>query len=361
MDFTLGEDRQALVDVLSRSLRERYSIARRRAAAKDAPGHDRETWGQLAEIGAIGALFDEARGGFGGSPFDVVAVFETLGNALVGEPMLATLMAGSVLPTDTLEGVIAGETISTIALYEPQSRYDWTDVQTRATRDGDSWRLNGAKAVVSFGEAADLLVVSARAEDGAFGLFVVPSKADGVEIRGYATNDGQRAADIRLTDVAVPGDARIGGEQEAARAVALGTLAVCAESVGIMTWLKDTTLEYLRTRVQFGAPIGRNQALQHRMAEVLIEIEQSRSAVINAAAAFGGDTVARDTALAAAKYTIGTNATRVAEESIQLHGGIGMTAELELSHYAKRAIMIDHDLGDADHHLSRYIALTAAA
>ena len=138
------------------------------------------------------------------------------------------------------------------------------------------------------------------------------------------------------------------------------TLAVSAEGLGIMTWLKDATLEYLRTRVQFGAPIGRNQALQHRMAELLIEIEQARSAVINAAAAFGADPVARVSVLAAAKYTIGVTATHVAEEAIQMHGGIGMTAELDLAHYAKRAIMIDHELGDADYHLGRYIALAAA-
>lgn len=361
MDFTLGDDRQALVDVLGRSLRERYGIERRRAAAREAPGHDRDTWRQLAELGAIGALFDADRGGFGGAPFDVTAVFETTGHALLGEPLLPVLMAGQALPDATLEAVIAGERVVGIALYEPQSRYDWRNVATRAIRDGDGWTLTGSKAVVPHAEAADALVVSARTPDGALALFLVPTDAAGVAIRGYATNDGQRAGEVRLTGVALPGDARIGDEADAGRAVAIGTLALCAEAVGIMTWLKDATLDYLRTRVQFGAPIGRNQALQHRMAEVLIEIEQARSAVINAAAAFAGDDAARDTALAAAKYTIGASATRVAEEAIQLHGGIGMTAELALSHYARRAIMIDHELGDADHHLGRYIALTAAA
>ena len=361
MDFTLGEDRQALVDILGRSLRERYGIERRRAAAREAPGHDRETWRQLAEIGAVGALFDEARGGYGGSPFDVIAVFETIGHALVGEPLLPVLMAGSVLPTAILGQVIAGDRIVAVALYEQQARYDWTDVRTSAVRHGDGWRLTGAKAVVRHAEAADMLVVSARTGDGTFALFLVPTAATGVDVRGYATIDGQRAADVRLTAVDVCADARIGDEADARRAVALGTLAICAESVGIMTWLKTATLEFLRTRVQFGAPIGRNQALQHRMADVLIEIEQARSAVINAAAAFAGSPAERDAALAAAKYTIGTSATRVAEESIQMHGGIGMTNELALSHYAKRAIMIDHELGDADHHLSRYIQLTADA
>ena len=360
MDFTLSDDRQALVDVMSRFLRDRYSVAKRRSAATDAPGHDKQIWAQLAEIGVIGALFNPERGGFGGSPFDVLAVFECLGQSLVGEPMLSALMAGSVLPDALLERLISGEQIIGVALFEPQSRYDWRDVATRATRHGSEWRLDGAKAVVVHAEAADALVVSARDDDGTLGLFLVPVTTPGVAIRGYPTNDGQRAAEVRLTNIRLAENARIGGEVTAANAVAIGTLALCAESVGIMTWLKDATLEYLKTRIQFGAPIGRNQALQHRMAELLIEIEQARSSVINAAAAMSGDAVIRDKALAAAKYTIGIAATRVAEEAIQMHGGIGMTEELDMSHYAKRAIMIDHELGDADHHLSHYIALTAA-
>lgn len=360
MDFTLGDDRQALVDVLGRMLRERYSVERRKTAAREAPGHDPQTWAQLVELGAIGVLFPEESGGFGGSAFDVMAVFETLGQALVGEPVLPVLMAGSVLPERELEGILAGSAIVVPAFYEPQGRYDWGNVQTLASRNDGGWSLTGTKAVAPFAEAASAFVVSARTESGEFLLFNVPADAAGLSVRGYATNDGLRAGNLQLNAVQLPSDANIGGEADASRAIALGTLAVCAESLGIMDWLKETTLEYLRTRVQFGAPIGRNQALQHRMGDVLIEIEEARSAVINAAAAFSQDIVTRDRALAAAKYTIGTTATRVAEESIQMHGGIGMTYELELSHYAKRAIMIDHEHGDADHHLARYMALKGA-
>lgn len=363
MDFTLGEDRQALVDVLGRFLRERYTIALRRDAAREAPGHDRATWSQLAEIGAIGALFSPDHGGFGGSPFDVTAVFEALGSALVAEPVLPVLMAGNVLAQtrpDVLEAVIAGERIVAIALYEAQARYDWRTIATRAARDGDGWRIDGAKAVVLHAEAADAIVVSARDADDRIALFLVPTDSPGVTLRGYATIDGQRAAELRLDGVTLPVDARIGDEAAAANAVAIGTLALCAEALGVMETLRATTLDYLKTRVQFGAPIGRNQALQHRMAEVLIQIEQARSAVINAAAAMDGDEVTRERTLSAAKYTIGTAGTHVAEESIQMHGGIGMTQELDMTHYAKRAIMIDHQLGDADHHLDRYIALAAA-
>jgi alkylation response protein AidB-like acyl-CoA dehydrogenase len=287
-------------------------------------------------------------------------VFECLGHGLAGEPMLAALMAGGLLPPDELAPVIAGERVVGVGFWEPQSRYDWRDVETRAQPLGDGWQLEGQKSVVLHAEAADAIIVSARLESGEFALFLVPAYAIGVDLHAYATIDGQRGADMRLTKVELPAGARLGGEADAARSVAVGTLALCAEGLGIMTWLQGATLEYLRTRMQFGAPIGRNQALQHRMAELLVEIEQARSAVINAAASLSDGATAAARAIAAAKYTIGITATRVAEEAIQMHGGIGMTDELDLSHYARRAIMIDHQLGDADHHLGQYIALAAA-
>ena len=364
MDFSLGDDRQALVDVLGRFLRERYSLDLRSRTTRDSGSHDRETWRGLAEIGAIGALFSPEHGGFGGGPFDIIAVFETLGRSLVSEPVLPVLMAGTILSRwapSLLPGIVAGKQIIAVAFFEPQSRYDANDVQTRAVAIGDGWTLDGAKAVVHHAEDAEALIVSARDEAGEIALFLVPTDAAGVTIRGYETNDGLRAAEVRLVNVGLAADRRVGSGRDAERAIAAGTLALCAEALGIMEWLKDATLEYLRTRVQFGAPIGANQALQHRMADLLIELEQARSAVINAAAAAATDAApARDRALAAAKYTLGVAGTRMAEEAIQLHGGIGMTRELNVSHYAKRAMMIDHQLGDSDHHLARYIELTAA-
>lgn len=365
MDFSLGEDRQALVDVVSRLARERYSIALRSRAAEAAPGHDPAFWKALAELGTIGALFPAEHGGFGGSAFDIMATFETLGHALVGEPVLAALMAGTVLTHvegASLDDLIAGTQKLAVAFYEPGGRYDSAVAETTAQRDGEGWVLRGAKAVVVHAEAADALIVSAAAPDG-LALFMVPTGTDGLALRGYTTNDGLRAAEVTLNGVKIPADARLqlrtSAKQALADAIGRGTLALCAEVVGIMEWLKEATLEYLRTRVQFGSPIGRNQVLQHRMAEVLIDIEQSRSAVINAAAAIDkGDVSGR--AVSAAKYTIGVSGTRVAEEAIQMHGGIGMTQELDVSHYAKRAIMIDHQFGDSDHHLERYISLAAA-
>ena len=364
MDFSLGDDRQALVDVLRRFLRERYSLDIRSRTTREQTSHDRETWRGLADIGAIGALFAPELGGFGGSPFDVAAVFETLGRSLVSEPVLPVLMAGTVLARSApslMPDIIAGDRIIAVGFYEPQSRYDAHDVRTRAAATLDGWTINGAKAVVLHAEAADSLVVSACEDEGGVALFLVPTDAPGVTLRGYETNDGLRAAELRLNGVKLGIDARVGDGDDLERSVAAGTLAVCAEALGIMEWLKDATLEYLRTRVQFGAAIGANQALQHRMADLLIDLEQARSAVINAAAEAASEAhPARARALAAAKYTIGVAGTRIAEEAIQLHGGIGMTRELNVSHYAKRAIMIDHQLGDSDHHLARYIELAAA-
>ena len=363
MDFSLSEDQLALADVLGRFLRDRYGLKVRSAAAAQLPGHDRRIWQQLAEMGVIGALFDPAVGGFGGNPFDVTAIFETLGSALVAEPVLPALMAGTILAgaaSPVLEALIDGRWVIAVALFEQQGRYDATDVRTTALAKGDGWQISGAKSVVHFAEAADVIIVSAREESGEIGLFLVPPHLDGVTMRGFSTHDGLRAADIDFDGVDLPADARIGAAAPVTdKAIALGTLALCAEALGIMEWLKNSTLDYLRTRVQFGSPIGRNQALQHRMAELVVEIEQARSAVIRAAGSMDGDARERDRAVSAAKFTIGETALLVAEESIQMHGGIGMTQELDLSHFAKRAVMIDHQLGDVDYHLGRYMALTA--
>lgn len=364
MDFTLSDDRQALVDVLSRFIRERYNLTLRRTASQDAPGHDQGTWQQLAEIGVIGALFDPDVGGFAGNPYDLIAIFETLGHGLVAEPVMPVLMAGTILEKarpDLLEDVISGEKIVVPALFEAAGRYDHTIVQTRAVKNSSGFTIDGAKAVVLHAEAANALIVSATEDSGEIGLFLVPTDAEGVFLRGYPGNDGTRAAEVSLSSVALDKDARLGDIGLTQAALTKGNLALCAEALGIAEWLKNATLEYLKTRVQFGKPIGSNQALQHRMVEMVVRIEQMRSAVINAAAALDGtDELAQERAVSAAKYTIGTNGIDVAEESIQMHGGIGMTMELDMTHFARRAVLIDHQLGDSDHHLSRYIASAAA-
>lgn len=378
MNFVHTEDRRMLADTLNRYLDQEYGFEARNAVAYGPSGHSPQVWAQLAELGAIGVLLKESDGGYGGEGFDIAVVFEALGRGLVVEPVLDTAVlvgraiskAGDAAQRERLQAMVGGELLASFAHTEPASGYELSRVHTRAERRGDDWVLSGTKAVVAHAEHAGLFLVSARtagAEDatGGISLFLVPAAAVGLTVRGYGLIDGGRAADLSLQEVVVPAEALLGTEGEGYEtleyAVGAGVLALCAEALGAMDVARDATLEYLRTRKQFGVPIGSFQALQHRMADLLIEIEQARSAVINAAAALDADRVARERALSAAKYTIGRTGTRVAEECIQLHGGIGMTWELPLGHYAKRLVMIDHQLGDEDYHLERYIALGRAA
>ena len=376
MNFQHTEDRRMLADTLGRFVSEQYGFATRERIACSAQGFSSELWNRFAELGAIGALFDEADGGFGGAGFDIAVVFESLGRALVVEPFLDTLIVGRAIAHSgndaqktTLGALIDGSRIVALAHGEPDSHYELSRVTTRARRSGDRWQLNGAKAVVQHGEQASHFLVSARtagADDAQEGLtlFLVPRDAQGVGVRGYRKIDGARAAEVAFDNVTLGDDALLGtagvGFTTLEYAIGCGVLALCAEALGAMDVAKDYTLDYLRTRKQFGVPIGSFQALQHRMADLLLEIEQARSAVINAAAALGAERKPRERALSAAKYSIGRIGTRVAEECIQLHGGIGMTWELPLAHYAKRLVMIDHQLGDEDHHLERFVALGAA-
>lgn len=370
MDFHHTEERQMLADTLQRYFQQRYSIEARLAVAASEQGWSREHWVALAELGAVGALFEEHIGGFGGSGFDIATVFEQLGRAFSVEPFLGTLMAGRALAgaggQETLLGqAVAGTTILVFAHAEPQSRYDLVDVSVVARRKESVWFLTGAKAVVPQIESANFIVVSGRIsgaprEQAGIGLFLVDKKAPGLAVRSYPMIDGGRGGELILdgapalliSDAAYP---------LIEKAIAAGIVALAWEAVGLMDALKTATLEYLRTRQQFGVPIARFQALQHRMATVALEIEQARSAAINAADALERPRLQRERAVSAAKYTIGQVGTLVAEEAIQMHGAIGMTWELPASHFAKRLTMIGHQLGDEDHHLSRYAALGRGA
>jgi alkylation response protein AidB-like acyl-CoA dehydrogenase len=378
MNFQHTEDRRMLADTLNRFIAEQYEFATRDKIARSAEGFSADLWQRFAELGVIGALFDEAQGGFGGKGFDVAVVFEALGRGLVVEPFLDTLIvgralahAGSGAQQEQIAALIDGSRIVALAHDEPGSHYEASRVSTRATPAANGgWVLQGAKGVVQHAAHADLLLVSARTsgdefDEAGISLFLVPRTAAGVSVRDYRKIDGGRAAEVTLDNVTLGADALVGepgsGFATLEHATGYGLVALAAEAVGAMDVTRDFTLEYLRTRKQFGVPIGSFQALQHRMADLLLEIEQARSAVINAAAALDAPRAERERALSAAKYTIGRIGARVAEESIQLHGGIGMTWELPLSHYAKRLVMIDHQLGDEDHHLARYIALGRAA
>jgi alkylation response protein AidB-like acyl-CoA dehydrogenase len=374
MNFEHTEERRMLADSLNRFIAEQYSFETRNKVVGTAQGFSSEIWQQFAELGVIGALFREDDGGFGGSGFDIAVVFEALGRGLVVEPLLGSAVlageaiaaAGNATQKAALAAIIEGSTIAGFAHDEPGSHYELARVQARAGRSGDGWVVNGAKSVVLQGEQAGLFVVSARTagavdDEAGISLFLVPKDTPGLAVQGSPAIDGGCVAELAFHDVRLDGAALLGQEGQGyatlERALGRGVLALCAEALGAMEAAKAATLEYLRTRKQFGTVIGSFQALQHRMADLLLEIEQARSAVINAAAALDADRLTRERALSAAKMSIGRIGALVAEECIQLHGGIGMTWELPLAHYAKRLVMIDHQLGDEDHHLQRYIAL----
>lgn len=377
MNFTHTEDRRMLADSLNRFVSEQYGIEQRNHLAYGAEGHSPALYAQFAELGAIGALFPEEEGGFGGSGFDISVVFESLGRGLVAEPLLGALVVGQALiaagsdaQKRQLEEIIAGGVIAALAHDEPGSHYELNKVTATAARSTTGWVLNGAKGVVAFGEKAGLLLVSARTAGGMFdtagiSLFLVDGNAAGIGKRGYSRMEGGRAAELTFENVQLGEDALLGAEGQGHAVLehvqGFALLALAAEALGAMDVAKQHTLEYLQTRKQFGVAIGSFQALQHRMADLLLEVEQVRSTVINAADAIdNAQGTEREKMLSAAKYTVGSVGTLVAEESIQMHGGIGMTWELPLAHYAKRLIMIDHQFGDEDHHLARFMALTQA-
>lgn len=367
MDFNLDDDRRMLSDTLQRFLSDQYPIETRHKNAEAEDGYSPEMWQQFAELGIIGALFDEDVGGFGGSGIDLSVVFEQFGRSLVVEPLLpCAVLAGSILAElgnenqkSLIESIVAGELKLALAHGEPDARYELNKVSTHI-KDGT---ISGYKSVVLGGNCADKLLVSVRESgdaesDEGISIYLVDRDAEGVTIRSFGTVDGYPAAEISLYKVT---GELIGTAGKAFDSIEMaysrGNVALCAEALGAMEVAKDMTVEYMHTRKQFGVPIGKFQALQHRMADILIEIEQMRSAVINAVAGLGEDRVNREKAVSAAKHLAGKIGRQVAEEAIQIHGGNGMTWEYAVGHYSKRLIMIDHLLGDTDHHLERYISL----
>lgn len=368
MDFTLSEERRMLADTAERFLRDRYSLDVRHENVTRDKGYDDALWQEMCELGLVGATLPPEVGGFGGTGEDIALVFEQLGRALVVEPFLASAVLG-VMPLirvgsedqkALIEKLSEGELTLAFAHGEPGGRYSLSHVATRATQTADGWKLDGAKAVVLNGDSADWLVVSARisgdvAETDGLGLFLVEGTALGLSRRAYGTVEGGRAAEIGLDSViaqpiGTPGESFPVIEESIAR----GCLALAAEAVGIMDVAKDITLEYLKTRKQFGRAIGSFQALQHRMADMIVEIEQARASVMLASAHLEGDRTEREKFVSAAKNLTGRVGRLVAEDCIQMHGGIAMTWEYSLPHYAKRLVMIDHLLGDTAYHLTRF-------
>lgn len=377
MNFQLTEERQMLQDTLRRFLGDRYDTKTRNAILDSDTGLSDEIWVELAELGVVGALFPEAQGGYGGAGFDLAVVFEELGRAGVVEPFLDSAVLGGGLiaalgnaeQQKMVDQVIDGSLHLAFAHGEPVSRYDLNRVETTAVITGGKIVLNGRKAVVVNAEAAGFLIVSAResggmSDEAGISLFLVPADAKGLDLMGYPMLSGGRAAEVLLNDVSLPETARLGAAGAAYPAIveraAAASVALASEALGAMETATELTREYLMTRKQFGRPIGTFQALQHRFADLLIELEQARSAVVNAAGHLAEDVMLRDLNISAARNLIGRAGRLVAEEAIQMHGGIAMTQEYELAHIAKRIIMTDHRFGDTDYHLERFIALSAA-
>jgi alkylation response protein AidB-like acyl-CoA dehydrogenase len=371
MDFNFKEEQLQFADALKRWASRDYSFETRRGIIHSPQGTSSAAWDTLAELGMLALPVPEEQGGFNGSAVDMFVVMQELGRALVVEPYLATVLGAEFLRLggghgDLLEQVAGGTLKLACALGEKQSRHDMSDIATTATASAGGYTISGTKKVVLHGAEAGSLVVSARsggAQRGQEGisLFVVAADAPGVTVTGYRTIDGMRAADIRFDKVQVPASALVGaagaGWDVLDAALDYGAGLLCAEALGAMEAIFAATLEYLKTRQQFGAPIGKFQALQHRMADMYIHLEQARSMALLAAVKLGSnDAGERRRAVSAAKYRVGQAAKFVGQQAVQLHGGMGVTDELPAAHYFKRLATIELTLGDSDHHLARFIA-----
>ena len=372
MDFDLSEEQRLLKDSVDGLLNASYDFDQRKKYAKENGGWSKSVWSKLAEQGLLGLPFSEDDGGFGAGPVETMIVMEALGKALLLEPYLATVVlgggflrrGGSAAQKEAhLPGIIDGSKTLAFAQLEKNSRYDLADVATTAKKKGDGWVIDGEKFVVLNGGSADTLIVTARTAGGqrdrnGIGVFLVPADAKGISKKSYPTQDGLHAADITFTGVEVGADAAIGdpanGIDLVEQVVDDARIALCAEAVGVMDESLKSTVEYMKTRTQFGVPIGTFQVLQHRAADMFVAVEQARSmAMFATMAADFEDPKERANAVAAAKVQIGKSAKFVGQQAVQLHGGVGMTMEYKIGHYFKRLTMIENTFGDTDYHLRR--------
>jgi pimeloyl-CoA dehydrogenase small subunit len=370
MDFDLSEEQRLLKESVERLIADRYTFEQRKSYGQSPEGWSRELWAQYAELGLLGLPFEERYGGSAGGPVETMIAMEAFGRALSLEPFFATVVlgggflrrGGSAQQCAALVPKIADGTLTlAFAHTERHSRYDLADIETKAVRDGAGWVLDGEKGVVLHGDSAAKLIVTARIGGGrrerdGVAAFIVDGKAAGVSRRGYPTQDGLHAAELSLTGVRV-GPEGVLGEPGAAlplieRVVDEGIAALCAEAVGAMAVMHELTVEYLKTRRQFGRAVGSFQILQHRAVDMLIALEQARSMAMFGTMMSGEENAAeRRDALSAAKVQIGRSGKLIGQQAIQLHGGIGMMMEYKVGHYFKRVTMIDTMFGDADYHL----------
>ncbi len=373
MDFSFTDEQTLLEESVARFIQNDYAFEDRQKLVKDENGFSAENWKTFAELGWLGVAFAEADGGFGGGAVESMLMHENFGKGLLVEPFLATVvLAGGAIKhggneaqkAQYLPGIIDGTTQAALAYAEPQGRFNLADLTTTARKDGTNYVIDGYKAVVLNGPSADLFVVSARTsgdqrDEEGVSLFIVAADAAGLSRRDYPTVDGLRASEVTLEGVTVTEDARIGDQDQGyaivEQAIDDGILAVGAEAVGCMEVLYKDTVEYCKNREQFGQPIGKFQVLQHRMVDMFMEHEQSKSLMYMAAMRLDeGYGPEAQKALSAFKVQVGKSGRFVGQNAVQLHGGMGMTDELNIGHYFKRLTIIDTLFGNVDFHLKRF-------
>jgi alkylation response protein AidB-like acyl-CoA dehydrogenase len=377
VNFEFSDEQQQLHDSVDRYLSERYNFDKFRAINASQSGWDKAAWAGLAELGVLAINVPVAQGGLGFGALETLAMMGPCGRSLLLEPLLSSaviataclrVFADDAQAAELLTRMAEGAAIAVLAHFEPESRFETQWVTTKAERTKAGYRLDGHKAVVMHAAAADTLLISARTAGDAADvrgvtLFRVPRDAAGLTLNSYPTIDGQRAADVYLKGVEVPAGSKLGAEAAALPAIEaaldIGLAALCAEAVGVMQALVDATVMYVQTRQQFGVAIGRFQALQHRIADMLIHLEQARSmSYLAALRCSDANVTERRRALSAAKAVIGQASRFVGQQAVQLHGGMGMTDELVVSHWFKRLTAAEMMFGDSDAHLQRYAALT---
>jgi len=371
MDFRYNEIQTMLADSVGKFIDNEYDFDTRQSYAESETGYSDKVWSTFAELGWTAVPFTEEDGGFGGGPADVMVLMQSLAPGLVVEPYLANIiLAGGILSRvasaeqkeQWLQPIIAGELQATLAFNEPQARYDLANVRTTARKDGEAWVLNGVKGLVPNGGTAELIIVPARTsgdsgDESGITLFAVAAETDGLSRTDYATVDGLRAAEISLDDVRVDANTLLGDVDQGFAALDAtiddATLAICAEAVGIMQVLKDKTVEYSKNRKQFGVPIGSFQELQHRMVDMLMACEQAQSLLMWSVMTRETEGDSCKHAVSSIKYLIGTEGKKLAQDAVQIHGGMGVTWELDVAHFFKRLTTIATLFGNADWHLDK--------
>lgn len=366
MNFNYSEEQGLLKESIVRWAQDNYSFDQRRVGADSDEGFSREHWNTFAELGWLSIPFAEEHGGYGGSVIDVAAVMEEFGKALVVEPVFSTMVLfGGVLQgssndsvkAELIPQVIDGSILGAVAMYEPQARFDISNVATSATADGDNYQISGTKSLVLGGRHADQLIVLARTsgeqlDESGLSLFLVDANADGVSRNSYELMDGQQAADIEFSAASGQLIGELGGGYaELSAALRNAHVALCAEATGIMEKLNRATVEYTKTRKQFGVAISNFQALQHRMVDTFMAAEQNRSLLVGTLCELTDDTTDADRAekmVMALRTLTAKNGKHVGDEAIQIHGGMGMTDEMEVGHYVKRLLMINLMFGNGD-------------